>query len=78
MDAGKIYLYAVKREDGTVEVFDQDGRSLAGLRGVMISVSVDDVNRLTLDVNEMPGGKPCTGRVASNPTIPQPRNVGGK
>lgn len=61
MSADRIYLHAVKREDGKIEVLDQDGRRLAGLRDIVISASAGGMVRLILGVNDMPNGKPHAG-----------------
>ena len=54
----KIQLKALV-VDGSTKIVDQHGRELDGLMSLDYSVDVEDINRITITVQEFNNGKIC-------------------
>ena len=60
MDDDKIFLHVRQRENGMMEVFDQGGRQLHGIRRISFHNEMDGVASISMEVLDFRDGKAWT------------------
>lgn len=62
MSDEKIYLSVVQLENGTLQVRDQDGRVVSGIRAISVDQAHDEVSQFTITALEYRNGRPFIPR----------------